>query len=410
MKSPTIRMLVTVFLGFLGVHKFMEGKVGMGFLYLFTVGLGGIGWIVDSCKAISLWCKWIVSPNKHAINPYDSNSASLSKSNKTTKEGKSMQFILILLGLALIVYVLGAIWPFLLFFALVFIIFKIYAFFYYRSRKFKDIKQRIDVYINDCNDLNSHIESLKNTGLISNRVDYGDASYYDTSSWNYKRKHLEEQRYAPNVHNCSRNVCSNAQKRPFEYVCKYFGIKANEDTLSSFENILNNFEAAEEGKQKLRDEKEKILKSIKKDIPFLIRTFSKKKLEKKLGFEQVDMSTAYFPKYVFEYVSPGGNASMHCDVVMNIENLNKFILFLSEKIRFNKSVAGQRALMTSKLRQRIKERDNYTCQCCGVSVEQEPHLLLEIDHIVPVSKGGLTTEDNLQTLCWRCNRSKGAKL
>ena len=34
----------------------------------------------------------------------------------------------------------------------------------------------------------------------------------------------------------------------------------------------------------------------------------------------------------------------------------------------------------------------------------------EIDHIIPVSKGGLTTEDNLQTLCWRCNRSKGNKM
>ena len=122
------------------------------------------------------------------------------------------------------------------------------------------------------------------------------------------------------------------------------------------------------------------------------------------------MSTAYFPKYVFEYVSSGGNASTRCDVVMDIDNLNKFIVFLSEKIKFNKSVAGQRALMTSKLRQQIKERDGYTCKHCGASVEQEPHLLLEIDHIIPVSKGGLTTEDNLQTLCWRCNRSKGAKI
>lgn len=33
----------------------------------------------------------------------------------------------------------------------------------------------------------------------------------------------------------------------------------------------------------------------------------------------------------------------------------------------------------------------------------------DIDDIVPVSKGGLTTEDNLQTLCWRCNRSKSNK-
>ena len=44
------------------------------------------------------------------------------------------------------------------------------------------------------------------------------------------------------------------------------------------------------------------------------------------------------------------------------------------------------------------------------SLSKEPNLLLEIDHILPVSKGGLTTEDNLQTLCWRCNRSKGAKI
>ena len=122
------------------------------------------------------------------------------------------------------------------------------------------------------------------------------------------------------------------------------------------------------------------------------------------------MSTEYFPKYVFEYVSSGGNASTRCDVVMDIDNLNRFILFLSEKIKFNKSAAGQRALMTSKLRQHIKERDNFTCQNCGVSVQQEPHLLLEIDHIKPISKGGLTTEDNLQTLCWRCNRTKGTKI
>lgn len=65
--KPTKRMLITVFLGFLGVHKFMDGKIGMGFLYLFTMGLGGIGWIVDSCKAIAGWFKWIASPNKHTM-------------------------------------------------------------------------------------------------------------------------------------------------------------------------------------------------------------------------------------------------------------------------------------------------------------------------------------------------------
>ena len=83
---------------------------------------------------------------------------------------------------------------------------------------------------------------------------------------------------------------------------------------------------------------------------------------------------------------------------------------LASSVKFKKSIAGQRALMTSSLREEIKERDHYTCKKCKNSTEKEPNLLLEIDHIVPLSKGGLTSRDNLQTLCWRCNRSKGAKL
>lgn len=317
---------------------------------------------------------------------------------------------LIMAFVSMMASLLGAIWPFLLLIVALFVAWKIYEFYYYKSSKFKEIKQSIDAYINDCNELNRHIENLKNTDLISDRTDYGDASYHDSSKWNYQRKRLQDQRYAPNIYNCSRTVCNNAKKKPFEYVCKYFGIKATEEDLSKFETILNNFEAAEEGKNHLQIEKKEIIDSIQTKIPFLIKQFSKKKLEQKLGFEHVDMSTAYFPKYVFKYVSSGGNASIECDVVMDIDNLNRFILFLSEKIRFKKSAAGQRALMTSKLRQHIKERDNFTCKHCGASVQKEPNLLLEIDHIIPVSKGGLTTEDNLQTLCWRCNRKKGSKI
>lgn len=304
----------------------------------------------------------------------------------------------------------STIWPLFLILAILFVAWKLYETYYYKSPAFIDVKQRIDTYINDCNELNRHIESLKDTTLISNRTDYGDASYKDSSNLDYKRKHLQDQKYAINVHNCSRTVCDNARKKPFEYVCKYFGIKATEETLANYESILNNFEAAEDGKISIQTEKKKILDSIQNDVPILIKKFSSKKLEKKLGFEEVDMSTAYFPKYIFKYISSGGNASTECDVIMDIDNLNRFILFLSEKIKFNKSVAGQRALMTSKLRQRIKERDGFICKQCGASVQKEPNLLLEIDHIIPVSKGGLTTEDNLQTLCWRCNRKKGNKI
>lgn len=61
------------------------------------------------------------------------------------------------------------------------------------------------------------------------------------------------------------------------------------------------------------------------------------------------------------------------------------------------------------LRDYILKRDNYTCQSCGNSTRVEPNLLLEVDHITPVSKYGPSIPENLQTLCWKCNRAKSDK-
>ena len=93
---------------------------------------------------------------------------------------------------------------------------------------------------------------------------------------------------------------------------------------------------------------------------------------------------------------------------MNEENIALLIGKLENKLSLKALAKEQRALMTTKLRKQIKERDNYTCRQCGNSIFAEPNFLLEIDHIIPISKGGLTKESNLQTLCWKCNRKKGA--
>ena len=45
--------LVTLFLGFLGVHRFMQKKYVTGFIWFFTIGLCGVGWFVDVCIAFS---------------------------------------------------------------------------------------------------------------------------------------------------------------------------------------------------------------------------------------------------------------------------------------------------------------------------------------------------------------------
>lgn len=46
-KDKWISFWLCLFLGYFGAHKFYENKIGMGFLYLFTMGLFGIGWICD---------------------------------------------------------------------------------------------------------------------------------------------------------------------------------------------------------------------------------------------------------------------------------------------------------------------------------------------------------------------------
>jgi hypothetical protein len=57
------------------------------------------------------------------------------------------------------------------------------------------------------------------------------------------------------------------------------------------------------------------------------------------------------------------------------------------------------------LRWKVFARDDFTCVACGAT-----GMPLECDHIIPVSKGGVTEEDNLQTLCEACNRCKSCQV
>lgn len=51
-RSRVVALLLAIFLGELGIHRFYVGKVWTGILYLCTVGLFGIGWIIDIISLI----------------------------------------------------------------------------------------------------------------------------------------------------------------------------------------------------------------------------------------------------------------------------------------------------------------------------------------------------------------------
>lgn len=66
----------------------------------------------------------------------------------------------------------------------------------------------------------------------------------------------------------------------------------------------------------------------------------------------------------------------------------------------------KRKAINKKLRFEIFKRDNFTCQYCG---RKAPDVILQIDHLKPVARGGKNDILNLVTSCIECNQGKGAR-
>jgi hypothetical protein len=72
----------------------------------------------------------------------------------------------------------------------------------------------------------------------------------------------------------------------------------------------------------------------------------------------------------------------------------------TQRVRSRNALAGKRLVVVL---EEIGERDGMRCACCG-STDR-----LEVDHVVPVSKGGTSDSRNLQLLCHDCNQAKGTQ-
>lgn len=279
---------------------------------------------------------------------------------------------------------------------------------YYDSSEFAKIKQTCDALTQSQKEFNEYISEKASliATLFGKKVVRDETQHNDI--FNYNRKYVKSlDAFSTDV---SSSVLSAAENNPIPYVVKHFYPDKTKYKvqIEKLQTLLDELETLKEAKA-IIDNYKKDYEQYIQNVPDYVLDDDIDGFYSRLGMTIIDEAVLKI-EYRFSYTSEGGMARRSFSVPMNEETIPELINVLESKLSTEALAKEQRALMTAKLRLQIKERDLFTCCQCGNSVYDEPNLLLEIDHIIPISKGGLTVVDNLQTLCWKCNRSKGAKI
>ena len=85
----------------------------------------------------------------------------------------------------------------------------------------------------------------------------------------------------------------------------------------------------------------------------------------------------------------------------NLEKCRLYKIRAEQKRRFLLATVG---FVSEEMREVVYNRDGYTCLSCDALDN------LTVDHIVPISKGGQSDINNLQTLCALCNSRKQQRI
>lgn len=279
---------------------------------------------------------------------------------------------------------------------------------YYESSDFLKIKETCEVLMSTQREFNEYITEKVEaiSTLFGTRV--VRSSTVNSDEYNYIRPYKKT--ITPFTAEVSAAVFASAENNPLEYVVKNFYPNKimYPEQIQKLRLLVEELETLRDAKQIIENYKIEYQQYLG-DVPDYIMEEDENGFYTRLGFANIDESVLTV-EYKFAYTSGGGMAQRSFTVPMTEETIAELINALEGKLTAKAFAKEQRALMTKKLREFIKNRDNYTCCSCGNSTHTEPNLLLEIDHIIPVAKGGCTVEENLQTLCWKCNRSKSDKI
>ncbi len=169
-----------------------------------------------------------------------------------------------------------------------------------------------------------------------------------------------------------------------------------------FNDISRHYQMITNWKKKTEEEIEKsILRKFRwrqyQSIVDDTQAFCFKLIRKQTRYKQTNYVKT--PYYVYVIVE---EKSFDFEFLQNRFNILDSIHFECTLSEYHSK--KQRKRMTKDLRLQIMQRDNYTCKYCGKYMPDE--VGLQIDHIIPIAKGGKSISSNLQVLCSKCNGRK----
>lgn len=140
----------------------------------------------------------------------------------------------------------------------------------------------------------------------------------------------------------------------------------------------------------------------------LKKQYQCEKIEKELFKSYTLMPTTEIKiRIIKEYTSPMGQNHYEEEFVYSQNNVLNFLERVKEIEKNRDTSRYQRSLLTPSMRYDVLKRDSFRCTICGSTANDGASL--EVDHIIPVSKGGKTEPSNLRTLCHNCNAGKSDK-
>ena len=279
---------------------------------------------------------------------------------------------------------------------------------YFASPEFQMHRQRSAMLVSEYNEISSYAHELYTRGYYelgtSTAGMYSHLATVERAQPKKGQPAGPELVYHPHVYNASPEIVVGAEGDPIGSLIRYFNLDPTPRTLDDVQRLgfdIARLEGAIENTQRREHE----MLTFINPPQFVVKYFAKE-FWKQLNAYRVQFEIPY-PVYRFENKSLSVQGNRAVTVTLNTPTIDALSETLDRKIRWAYPEIPQRTLMTAQLRQRVKERDNYTCQNpgCRASIARNRNLLMEVAYVLPPAQGGSYEPDNLRTLCWRCSRS-----